>query len=262
LTLHRTILHHRDEAASAACGTTRPSPAGRRDVQEDGRPFWVKTFDVAAVGTLVVLLLVLAARVAADVVAGAPWWLLPPALVAGLVCADLVSGLVHWLCDTFLAETTPVIGRTFIRPFREHHRDPLAITRHGFFELCGNNALAVLGPVLLAALDASPATSPATFALRAFVLLFALAVFLTNLFHQWAHAPALARPLRRLQASGLILSPGRHAEHHRGDFSRAYCVTTGWLNAPLDASRALPRCARALRRRRAHSAAGARGTVA
>ena len=45
----------------------------------------------------------------------------------------------------------------------------------------------------------------------------------------------------------LILSPAVHAQHHRGDFSHGYCVTTGWLNPALDALRVLPRCERVLR---------------
>jgi len=47
------------------------------------------------------------------------------AALLGAVAADLASGVVHWACDTFFAEDTPVIGRALIFPFREDHRDPL-----------------------------------------------------------------------------------------------------------------------------------------
>ena len=65
----------------------------------------------------------------------------------GLLAADLVSGMVHWAGDTLCDEDTPVLGRHFIRPFREHHVDPKAITRHDFIETNGNNCIASM-PVL------------------------------------------------------------------------------------------------------------------
>ena len=54
------------------------------------------------------------------------------ALLAGYVAADIGSGTLHWFFDTWLSAKTPVLGSMFVRPFREHHVDPLAITRHDF----------------------------------------------------------------------------------------------------------------------------------
>jgi ubiquitin-conjugating enzyme E2 variant len=215
---------------------------------EPGRPTWMLALDVSTVGTLVLLLVLGAVQLATALIDGGGWWVLVPALVVAVLCADLVSGVVHWIGDRFFKETTPLLGAMLIHPFREHHRDPLAITRHGFFELCGNNALAVLLPVLLLVIVGPPGPGSASLLWHAFVLFFAVAVFATNQFHKWAHAAQNARPVRWLQASGLILPPAGHARHHRGDFARGYCVTTGWMNVPLDAVRLLPRCETALRR--------------
>lgn len=250
-------------ALAAPVARVTPEPGGvlaGTAVRKEQRPFWLMAFDVASVSALLVLLVVAAARLAQVLGAGAPVWVLPPACIAAVLAADLVSGLVHWFCDRFFAADTPVIGRMLIHPFREHHVDPMAITRHGVFELCGNNALAVVPVSLALVLAGPPRPAAGALAVHAFVIALSLAVFATNLAHRWAHAEERAPVVHWLQRRRLILSPEVHDRHHRGDFSRGYCVTTGWLNPLLDASRLLPRCEAWLRtrsssRRREHERA-------
>jgi plasmanylethanolamine desaturase len=146
-----------------------------------------------------------------------------------LVAADLASGLVHWFCDRFLEEDTPVVGALLIFPFRDHHRDPAAMTRHGFLELSGNSCLGMLPILALAGLRPLPVGVDAA------VVALALAILLTNLAHCWAHAGRLVPPLvARLQAWGLLLRPGAHAVHHAPGHRGAYCVTSGWANRWVD----------------------------
>jgi ubiquitin-conjugating enzyme E2 variant len=162
-------------------------------------------------------------------------WLLAGAFL-GLLAADAAGGVAHWFCDSFFAEETPILGPLFIEPFREHHEDPGAMTRHGFLELNGNSALA-LCPVAAVALLAWPADRAGAWALfcGGAVVAFCLAGFATNQFHCWAHrVESPRRMVRWLQRQGLILSPEAHARHHAPPHDRAYCVTTGWLNGPLD----------------------------
>jgi sterol desaturase/sphingolipid hydroxylase (fatty acid hydroxylase superfamily) len=167
----------------------------------------------------------------------------------GYILADVVSGVVHWFCDTFFHEDTPVIGRAFIHPFREHHIDPLAITRHDFLEVNGNNCLALL-PLLLAvwflgAPDAGEAV-PALF-WQSTALGFALATFATNQFHKWAHQERPSAAVRWLQGTGLVLSPAHHRQHHSAPYRQAFCITAGWLDPLLDRYRIFERIERLAR---------------
>jgi ubiquitin-conjugating enzyme E2 variant len=150
------------------------------------------------------------------------------AATLGYLAADVATGTVHWFCDRFFEEDTPVIGRLLIFPFRDHHRDPRAMTRHGFLELTGNSCLAT-APAVGATL-----AWPAGLFVDAFVAAFALAAFATNLLHRWAHAATAPWLVARLQARGLVLAPAAHAVHHALPSRGAYCVTSGWANRWLD----------------------------
>jgi ubiquitin-conjugating enzyme E2 variant len=199
------------------------------------RPRAVVAIEAAACAAFLALLAPLAARVWDAAPGGAARVLLIPAALLGYLAADLASGVVHWFCDRFLEEDTPVVGRLLIFPFRDHHRDPRAMTRHGLLELCGNSCLAV-SPVLAGALAATPGPF-----LDGALLAFALAVVATNLLHGWAHAERPPGPVAWLQARRLVLAPAAHAAHHARGGRGAYCVTSGWANRWLDRLRVFER---------------------
>jgi ubiquitin-conjugating enzyme E2 variant len=202
-------------------------------------------FIVAAIG----LSARLATLVAPAALASDSWWMLPLAALLGVLCADLASGVLHWFCDTFFSERTPIIGPAFILPFREHHADPRGILRHGLVELHGNSSLAVA--LVLGVLWALPwdlSGQVGDFA-RAWLFCMAVATLATNQVHRWAHSEVPPAPARWLQRGGLILSPEGHARHHCGGFHRSFCITTGWLNPLLDRIDFFPRLERRFRSR-------------
>lgn len=174
--------------------------------------------------------------------------LLAFAALAGWAFADFGSGLVHYLCDRFGREDTPLLGPAVIRPFRAHHRDPREITRHGFVELSGNNALA-LTPLLAATAGLAPSFGEALLPSAAFSWLISASVglFATNQIHRWAHMTRPPRFARVLQRARLAISVEAHARHHTGAHDVAFCITNGWCNAPLDRARVWARVEWALR---------------
>jgi ubiquitin-conjugating enzyme E2 variant len=210
------------------------------------QPLWLTMAKGAGALASFVFLARLAWRVAAVTIAEGYPILVPVALVLGYASADLVSGTVHWFCDTFFSPRTPIVGRVIFR-FRDHHDHPQTIVELGFLEQDINNLF--LPVPLLAWLwwrDLPATGRPGVLFGAAFLLALSLGTSATNLFHKWAHHPTPPAIARWLQRSGLIQTPERHWVHHR-DHSRAFCVTSGWMNRLLDPIRFFPRLERGVR---------------
>jgi ubiquitin-conjugating enzyme E2 variant len=165
-------------------------------------------------------------------------WLVLSAVLLGYLAADFVSGFVHWMGDTWGSTDMPVLGKAFIRPFREHHVDEKAITRHDFVETNGNNCLVSL-PVAALAL-VMPHSSPLWVFLSASLGAMIFWVMATNQFHKWSHMDAPPALVGFLQRIHLVLPPDHHRVHHTAPFNNYYCITVGWMNWPLNAIHFFP----------------------
>jgi ubiquitin-conjugating enzyme E2 variant len=189
--------------------------------------------ELASMAMVALLLIAFVVQIARTVTTGSGALRLALTGLSAYVASDLISGVVHWAGDTLGDESVPFVGPNFIKPFRIHHVDQLAITRHDLVETNGNNCIVVLGP-LTAAFLVLPARDGWLFDACVFMAFLAAFVVATNQFHKWAHQPNPPAIARVLQASGLILTTPHHDRHHAPPHDRNYCITVGWLNPLLD----------------------------
>jgi hypothetical protein len=166
------------------------------------------------------------------------WPYIPVYVLFGAITADFVSGVVHWIADTWGSVKTPLIGNN-IAAFREHHIDPITITRHDFIETNGDSFMLYL-PISASMsymyLAASDERILSWYPVLVCVSFMGFLVTLTNQIHKWSHTrsklPILVATLQRWH---VILPQSHHRIHHVAPHETHFCITTGWLNYPLDA---------------------------
>ena len=152
------------------------------------------------------------------------------AIVAGLVGAELFSGVFHWATDNYGSINTPVFGQA-CAAFQGHHGAPWTITHRSTI----NNVHKVSRATGVLSLLAGVLLKP-FHAIAMSVLL--LGQVGAQEAHRWSHVPPSSQPkfIRRLQTSGLLLSSVEHGKHHRSPYAEHYCILFGGLNALLDRS--------------------------
>ena len=143
-------------------------------------------------------------------------------LIVGLVLAayavaDLASGVVHFLLDNFGSPETPVIGQKFVKPFRDHHVDPMAMTKGDFIAVNADNVFVCL-PVIIPVFFFLDVTGHPYWGV--FVIGLVGGVIMTNQLHKWAHMPTVPRLVAVAQRRGVVvqavqphISPRRSRMH-------------------------------------------------
>lgn len=158
-------------------------------------------------------------------------------LLLSYFCADVFSGFVHWVGDTFGDESNTLWGEQFVTPFRVHHRDPTFMTKIPVWENLGASCMLALLPqstLFYFILEAPHSVIYAKIYLF-FNTLFVLTA-ITNFFHRYAHTSPRNTPdiIKWLQRHHLILNPKSHQIHHRSPYDTYFGVTNGWSNKLLE----------------------------
>lgn len=149
-------------------------------------------------------------------------------LVNILLCvliADFITGLIHWLEDTYGLPSWPLLGRSVILPNIDHHRNPGLIGSMTSFVARNYQSFlggfAVLG--ILWYIGVSPVYSALTMLLAS----------LGNEVHMWSHRKTNWF-IELLQEMAIIITPRNHAKHHRPPYDRYYCTITNLVNPVLE----------------------------
>lgn len=176
-------------------------------------------------------------------------WMLALAIPLGLVLSDFVTGMLHWLADTYGSEETPLLGPSVVKPFRLHHLYPRDICTHNLVTTLGNSCILAV-PALSLSLYLIWVMPESRWLAIAVVCLSILAggTVLTNLFHKWAHQENPSAVVRWLQRTRMVLEPAHHDLHHTEPFNKHYCITNGWLNPVLNKIQFFRRIEAVLRR--------------
>lgn len=133
--------------------------------------------------------------------------------------ADFVSGVLHWIEDTYNVHSL------FVCANRYHHIKPHAMTRHGLWFTIDTSVYLTLPLAFLNYLLSG----------SVFMYEFLFFVSFANQIHKWSHTRMSEVPkmVFIMQATGLFISQQHHHKHHQ-DNTTCYCAMTNYLNPVLD----------------------------
>jgi ubiquitin-conjugating enzyme E2 variant len=140
---------------------------------------------------------------------------------------DLISGVIHWVEDSYGHPDYPFVGRRVTRANLLHHARPRAFVRNSWY---------ASSELLLAACVSALLIALAAGRLSPMVVLAAVLGANANQVHKWSHRTARENGpvIAALQRVGLIQSPAHHHRHHVDRKDTHYCVLTNLLNPVLD----------------------------
>lgn len=144
-----------------------------------------------------------------------------------LLC-DFITGIVHWLEDTYWTPDTPIIGKWIIAPNWEHHKNGQAILKKSWWESSWDLVLISVGIIALAVYKHQ---------LDWEICLFAFVLANANQIHKWAHITRnenKPKIICWLQKAYILQRTSHHGRHHRKPNNTCYCTVTNALNPVLD----------------------------
>lgn len=150
-------------------------------------------------------------------------------LLATVVVADLVAGLVHWAEDAYARPDASWFGQ-IARDNLLHHTRPREFLKKTWWQSSGDLLAIGIAVIAVAALTGH---------FNGWVLLFVAITANANQIHKWAHSSRHEKPaiVYWLQRAHILQSARHHARHHSGQKNTHYCVVTNIVNPVLEAIR-------------------------
>lgn len=149
-------------------------------------------------------------------------------LIQMFICvmmADFITGLIHWIEDTYGLPSWPLIGKAVIEPNIIHHEQPGKLGSDSTF--IGRNYQTVVPAVILVVVVTL---------FFGFIWQFALVCLLAsfgNEVHTWNHRSKNPFWIKMLQDTAIIQTPAQHAKHHRKPYNVYFCTLTNVMNPIL-----------------------------
>ena len=141
-----------------------------------------------------------------------------------LLLADLITGVFHWIEDTYFLPSSAIVGPIILEN-EQHHMHPDKILENGDWATIKRTVQLIALPSLIL-LWIFPSWQSG---------LLVLLLSLSNLIHKWAHKnPSAYQPtwIWALRTIGL-LDYSHHHRHHQSLLNN-YCILTRWLNPLLE----------------------------
>jgi len=147
--------------------------------------------------------------------------------ITGYLLADFLTGIYHWIKDTYFSPFTPCIGKLYIWNSRLHHIKPRYVTQFSDSELFVSSAkwtLLWMLPMFY------------LFGLNLFGITLFLTIAINDIVHKYAHLTEHERPkwATFLQKIGLFQSYEEHHLHHVKPYEINYCPITPYVNIVLE----------------------------
>lgn len=147
-------------------------------------------------------------------------------ILASILVADLLTGFIHWVEDTYGDPSYPVLGPHVFKHNIDHHKHPTLMTKMAGLIKTNWQSMSIAGFVCL---------SLFFFGLFHWTVLLTLILAgLGNQVHLWNHQAKSHPFVEFLKDSGLIQSQKQHNRHHIPPYDKYYCVLINFNNAWLD----------------------------
>jgi hypothetical protein len=149
-------------------------------------------------------------------------------VIGVILLADFISGVFHWLEDSFWSPETFILGKWIVVANLAHHKNGQDFIQKNYLESSWD--LLLLGITIVS-------IAYSLNCLTWEITLFAVIIANANQIHKWAH---ITRPQNKpylinlLQKCYVLQRTQHHGQHHRSPNNSHYCIITNALNPILD----------------------------